>query len=279
MDDVDARAAVTSRRNSPRGQGRNMKDAVRQSAHRFSDSNATTASTPSRQAADRIFADISCGELVKEQDPVSIPAGATVQEAFEILTSHGIHFAPVRAEGEEDSYTGVFTFRSICTFLLTQYPQHSRRGFRSDIRIANNTSSKAPIYFDLRRLVCNTVGQRMAASDFAYVSNFVSTAAEDPVRLAFEHFSEGWHRISILDENGKLFGVLSQSAVLRHYVKNIGKENLDSVFPESIEDLFPRCCRTSIFSVQEQVRFTYTVGITLMRLSSLESLDREKTDN
>lgn len=184
------------------------------------------------------FSHIQCGDLIQSQSLIVIPPNSSVQEACEILTNHGIYYAPVQSTHNPTSYDGAFTFRSSCHFLLDHFRTSQRR------KLSKSNSA-------IRQPSSGTIGPCKLARDYVTIG-FVQCKYDNSVCQAAKLLRNRSHRMAIVNAEGKLIGVLTQSMVFRRFIQPF--DNLDKLFPKQLCDQFPFWFKKPLYSLSEKVR-------------------------
>eukprot|EP00184_Porphyridium_aerugineum_P000217 CAMPEP_0184696164 /NCGR_PEP_ID=MMETSP0313-20130426/3548_1 /TAXON_ID=2792 /ORGANISM="Porphyridium aerugineum, Strain SAG 1380-2" /LENGTH=319 /DNA_ID=CAMNT_0027154737 /DNA_START=108 /DNA_END=1067 /DNA_ORIENTATION=+ len=158
---------------------------------------------------------VTCGQVVQGQNPITIPATATLDEACEIIASNGILSALVE-NPDGPGYVGSFSYRSLLMFFLNQVPAHG---------------DKPAAVVDLRSVIMQAKPD-VKAADFCREKGkgYETVTVDQPLRAAVDLFAKGIHRCSVMDANNAIVvGTLSQSLALRFLAAR-----MDSAFPNVI---------------------------------------------
>ncbi|KAG0170996.1 cell separation during budding [Apophysomyces sp. BC1034] len=178
---------------------------------------------------------IKASGLIENQRVVTIAASMPVEEACDVLIQNNISSAPVyddTAPAEENngnaivhapSYVGMFDYGDLIAYILLV------------LHKAEQTST-----FEIRDIVQRAIkGQAVPvklASDLSRKNPFYSILPEATLLSAVEEFACGTHRVCVLEPNGAIKGILSQSTVVRYLYENRQQ------FPE-IEGLLSKTIR------------------------------------
>lgn len=197
----------------------------------------------------KVFKDTKCGDLVKDQVPISIPADTSVQDACDVLVKNRIHLAPVHSSNDKNKFIGVFTFRSLSAFILDHFANKRVNTPRRKSSLNSNQG------FDLRRMIVARVGSQQTAGEYSRVNEFLHCKHDRSLLSTGPMFRKGWHRVCVLDSNGSFIGVLTHAMVMRAFIEKV--DDLGTIFPEPISKLFPQNCNKSLFTISDKVSFMF----------------------
>nr|CAG8507514.1 1340_t:CDS:10 [Entrophospora candida] len=150
-------------------------------------------------------------DLVHDQKIVVIDGDTSIEGACDILVKNNISSAPVYDRSTK-SYVGMFDWADVMSYLLIVLKK------KNSIEQQKKTDAELTKEFqDLLKL--STEHQPI------------------PVKLAsvVELFGNGTHRVAVLDGDGNLKGILSQSGVLNYLYNNVTRfPQIESLFPKTI---------------------------------------------
>ncbi|KAF7726040.1 cell separation during budding [Apophysomyces ossiformis] len=162
---------------------------------------------------------IKASGLIENQNVITIPASTPVEEACDILIQNNISSAPVyddtvptetnnhNAIVHPPSYVGMFDYGDLIAYILL---------------VLHKTEQTST--FEIRDIVQRALqGQTVPvklASDLSRKNPFYSILPEATLLSAVEEFACGTHRVCVLEPNGTIKGILSQSTVVRYLYDN-----------------------------------------------------------
>ncbi|KAI9248573.1 hypothetical protein BDA99DRAFT_446229 [Phascolomyces articulosus] len=176
---------------------------------------------------------IPAGTLMKTQKVITIDGALPVEEACNVLIKNNISSAPVYDSAKSTTdYVGMFDYGDVIAYLLLvlldQVPGH---------HVQQQTEGESFEITDIiRRAIQGQSVPVRLASDLSQKNPFYSILPESTLLSAIEEFACGTHRVCVLDPNGGIQGILSQSTVVE-YLYNNRKQ-----FP-SIEKLYGQTLR------------------------------------
>ncbi|CAH1762086.1 4661_t:CDS:10 [Entrophospora sp. SA101] len=182
-------------------------------------------------------------DLVHDQKIVVIDGDTSIEGACDILVKNNISSAPVYDRSTK-SYVGMFDWADVMSYLLIVLKK------KNSIEQQKKTDAELTKEFqDLLKL--STEHQPIPvklASDLSNKNPFYSVYPETSLLQVVELFGNGTHRVAVLDADGNLKGILSQSGVLNYLYKNVTRfPQIESLFPKTSCDICssrlfcPRC--------------------------------------
>ncbi|CAM0141588.1 cell separation during budding [Umbelopsis sp. WA50703] len=162
---------------------------------------------------------IQAGTLIKGQKVITIDGSLPVEEACEILIKHNISSAPVYDSAPSESTTidhpksfiGMFDYADLISYLLIV--------LRKEIPPEDEST------LEIKELVRRAMdGERVPvklASDLSRKNPFCSVLPEATLVSILDEFACATHRVAVMQSNGNIMGILSQSRVIEHLYKNI----------------------------------------------------------
>lgn len=190
-----------------------------------------------------LFEDFKCADLIRQQTPIVIDSEKSFNDACNVLIEHRISSAPVYSQ-KTHSYVGMFDYRDIVEYLLILF--HKKNVFpNQQLRSSGQpTDSSTTPYFphtfnDLYELAISGEPTTVqVASDISGKNPFYSVFPDSPVIVAVDLLSNaGIHRLNVLDSNGTVIGILSQTDILRHLINNVASLSNESVFTKTLLQL------------------------------------------
>ncbi|KAI8881266.1 cystathionine beta-synthase [Backusella circina FSU 941] len=159
---------------------------------------------------------IKASSLIENQNVITIEASTPVEEACDILIKNNISSAPVYQNSNNDpsntivhpqSYVGMFDYGDIIAYILLVL---------QDIP----PPPGGEITFEIKDIVRRaSEGKEIPvrlASDLSQKNPFYSILPEATLLSAVEEFACGIHRVCVLNPDGTIKGILSQSTVTKY---------------------------------------------------------------
>eukprot|EP00002_Diphylleia_rotans_P025954 TRINITY_DN5150_c0_g1_i1.p1 TRINITY_DN5150_c0_g1~~TRINITY_DN5150_c0_g1_i1.p1 ORF type:complete len:327 (+),score=68.45 TRINITY_DN5150_c0_g1_i1:106-1086(+) len=153
----------------------------------------------------------------EHEDVITVPSHYSIEQTLRILNEHHILSAPVMVDG---SVIGMIDMLDVVAFFVQEY----RRGLISVVETLNEEQLQENLKtIDVQALTNG--GQSLKAS----VDKIFDMSERNPVcpvdhkgtlYQLMEVFAKGVHRVPLVDSNGRLCGVLSQSRVIRFLYEN-----------------------------------------------------------
>ncbi|KAI8981686.1 hypothetical protein BDF20DRAFT_420170 [Mycotypha africana] len=184
--------------------------------------------------------------LVEDQKVISIDGRLPVEEACNVLINNNISSAPVydsqinkvsTAIPHPKSYIGMFDYGDVIAYILlllenTPQPppekgeeegfpenltQHHPHNHQSQLKQENLT-------FEIKNIMKYALdGQEVPVkfvSDLSQKNPFYSIMPEATLLSAVEEFAYGTHRVCVLNPEGSIKGILSQSTVVKYFYEH-----------------------------------------------------------
>ncbi|KAI8601620.1 hypothetical protein EDD21DRAFT_429061 [Dissophora ornata] len=170
---------------------------------------------------------IQVGKLVEHQKVITIDANASIEDACEVLLKHGISSAPVY-NAESNTYVGMFDYSDLMTYILIVLK-------RMDVPLEDQT-------MEMRDLVqktnsCQNVPVKLA-SDLSGKDPFCTVLTESRLGAVVNDFGTGIHRVAVIDSNGSVAGLLSQSSTLDYLLRHLSEfPQLQPVMQQTLQQL------------------------------------------
>ncbi|CAI2176459.1 4197_t:CDS:2 [Funneliformis geosporum] len=203
-------------------------------------------------------------ELVANQKVIIIDGEATIEDACDILIKNNISSAPVY-DNKSKTYVGMFDWADVMTYLLIVLKKKDilEQQQKSDEELTSE-------FNDLLKLAiqCQPVPVKLA-SDLSNKNPFYSVFPETSLLQVVELFGSGTHRVVVVDADGNMKGILSQSRVVNYLYQNVMKfPKIEQLFPKTIKDL--DIGRSTVISAQAD-SFVLD-ALTMMNKNSLSSI-------
>lgn len=192
-----------------------------------------------------------CYELVWGQPPVYISAEDTVQIAQKVLARHHISCAPMQMLPSEGP-SAVFNHRSIGLYLLDTFSRPSPIGRRHP-QTGRPSSAMPPL--NLRLMACSTFGPERPATTFASPEQYVALRQGEKLSVVVNHFKRNVSQVFVLNSRGTILGQITRADLLAQFVQK-GISDIDTAFPETVDQRFSDSCRRSVNTICETVRHT-----------------------
>ncbi|KAI8054292.1 hypothetical protein BDF22DRAFT_654480 [Syncephalis plumigaleata] len=170
---------------------------------------------------------VPCGHIITQQEMIQIDANASMETACETLVTHCISSAPIYDE-KEKHYIGMFDYSDLLTYVLlvlkrAKIPQHENT--RQVLRLVREAAAEQNVPVRL-------------ASDLSQKNPFYALLAESSLIQALEIFAKGAHRLAIINQDGSIKGILSQSALIKYIAQQAGKyPSLDAILKQTLTEL------------------------------------------
>jgi len=180
---------------------------------------------------------IKASSLVHNQHVIEIDGNVSIEEACQILVENNISSAPVYTHDKKRHYLGMFDYGDVIAYILLVLHRRKSNTIKEEEEDAVDTES-----FEIRDIVHKALqGQRVPvgmASDLSRKNPFYSILEEATLISAVEIFACGTHRVTILNSNGEVKGILSQSNVVRYLFENRKQfPDIDEVMNKTIHQL------------------------------------------
>ncbi|KAI7867976.1 hypothetical protein BDF14DRAFT_1798257 [Spinellus fusiger] len=229
---------------------------------------------------------VNVASLVEKQKVIEIDGALPVEEACDILIHHAISSAPiytteqVQDSPSKTSYIGMFDYGDVIAYLLLvlkSMPPQLGPSAEVDFVVSSAEVDSLEQAKDVSteiHAILRLANQGKSvpvklASDLSHKNAFYSLMPETTLLSAVEEFGCGTHRVCVMNPQGTLKGILSQSVVLR-YLHEHQKQ-----FPEIVA-LFNKTLRelhlgeTPVISVSSDA--TVLEALSLMNTHGISSL-------
>ncbi|CAG8476102.1 392_t:CDS:2, partial [Acaulospora colombiana] len=175
---------------------------------------------------------IKAGELA-EPNVIVIDGDTSIEEACDILIQKSISSAPVY-DSTTNTYVGMFDWSDVMSYLLIVLKKKNilEQQQKSDEELTSE-------FKDLLKLAteCQPIPVKLA-SDLSHKNPFQSVLPETPLLKVVELFGSGTHRAVVIDAEGKIKGILTQSKVVTYLYQNVIKfPSIERLFPKKMDDL------------------------------------------
>ncbi|KAF0553535.1 CBS-domain-containing protein [Gigaspora margarita] len=172
-------------------------------------------------------------DLVADQKVVVIDGEKPIEEACDILTRNNISSAPVY-DASTKSYSGMFDWADVMTYLLIVLKKKD-----ASQQLEKTDAELSAEFNDLVKLAshCQPVPVKLA-SDLSKKNPFYSVLPETSLLQVVELFGSGTHRVAVVDANGIIKGILTQSRVVNYFYQNVTKfPPIEQLFPKTLNEL------------------------------------------
>ncbi|CAG8520789.1 13245_t:CDS:10 [Gigaspora rosea] len=152
---------------------------------------------------------------------------------MQILTRNNISSAPVY-DASTKSYSGMFDWADVMTYLLIVLKKKD-----ASKQLEKTDAELSAEFNDLVKLAshCQPVPVKLA-SDLSKKNPFYSVLPETSLLQVVELFGSGTHRVAVVDANGIIKGILTQSRVVNYFYQNVTKfPPIEQLFPKTLNEL------------------------------------------
>ncbi|CAG8602660.1 4968_t:CDS:10, partial [Scutellospora calospora] len=163
-------------------------------------------------------------DLVIDQKVVVIDGEIPIEEACDILMRNNISSAPVY-DNSTKSYSGMFDWADVMTYLFIVLKT------KDALKQEKSEAELSAEFKDLLKLAshCQPVPVKLA-SDLSKKNPFYSVLPETSLLQVVELFGSGTHRVAVVDADGHIKGILTQSRVTKF-------PPIEQLFPKTLNDL------------------------------------------
>ncbi|CEI94059.1 hypothetical protein RMCBS344292_08282 [Rhizopus microsporus] len=168
---------------------------------------------------------IKASSLIKDQKVITIDGSLPVEEACNLLIENNITSAPVYESKVKEvsettivhprSYVGMFDYGDVIAYILLVLQNMPPPG---------DDEAQESMNFEIKDIIRRAVEGREVpvrlASDLSQKNPFYSILPEATLLSAVEEFAYGIHRVCVLNPDGSIKGILSQSNVARYLYTN-----------------------------------------------------------
>ncbi|KAI8341244.1 hypothetical protein BC941DRAFT_416307 [Chlamydoabsidia padenii] len=164
---------------------------------------------------------VQASYLIKNQNVIEIAGNTPVEIACSVLVDNNISSAPVYSHPDQStneqlavihtskSYIGCFDYADVIAYLLL---------------VLRSSTADESGSLELQDIVKRALdGQQVPvslASDLSQKNPFCSVLPEATLASVVEEFSCGIHRVSVMNPDGRIKGILSQSTVVKYFYEN-----------------------------------------------------------
>jgi len=179
-----------------------------------------------KQKARELLAKETVKAIEAPESVIVIDSKENLHDAFQKLLDNNILSAPVH-DKEKNEFIGFLDVRDLVSFVVFVYDEQ---------KVTDNTR--------LRDLIQHGTGQfKMPTTDGVTVSylarrnRFVSVATDAPLERVSELLAKGVHRVPVLNPQGKVVNVVSQSSIVKYLADHLRDAILDNKNDPTIEAL------------------------------------------
>ncbi|KAG0049464.1 cell separation during budding, partial [Linnemannia elongata] len=152
---------------------------------------------------------LQVGKLLENQPIVIIDANSSVEDASEVLLKKGVSSAPIY-DSARKMFVGMFDYSDLMTYILLvlkkmEVPLEDQTMEIRDLIQKTNRSQNVPV-----KLV----------SDLSGNDPFCTVLAETKLGGVVNDFGTGIHRVAVMDSEGNMIGVLTQSLTLDYLMRH-----------------------------------------------------------
>ncbi|KAI8061772.1 hypothetical protein BC940DRAFT_279338 [Gongronella butleri] len=189
---------------------------------------------------------VKVSSLIKDQNVIEVDGNTPVEQACNTLIKNNISSAPVftmashSTGAPQKKYVGMFDYGDVIAYLLL---------------VLKNPSAEHSSSFEIQDIVQRAMNGKQVpvslASDLSQRNPFYSILSEATLLSAVEEFACGTHRLCVMQPNGQIKGILSQSTVVKYLYEHRRQ------FPQ-VDDLLNKTLRqlklgeTEIISVNSE---------------------------
>ncbi|KAL7327746.1 cell separation during budding [Mucor circinelloides] len=174
---------------------------------------------------------VKASTLVKDQEVITIEGSLPVEEACNVLINNNISSAPVYDAQVKEvsdnsiiharSYVGMFDYGDVIAYILLVLQNMPPPG---DEEEELDGKARENLTFEIKDIVRRALeGEDVPvklASDLSQKNPFYSIMPEATLLSAVEEFAYGTHRVCVLNPDGTIKGILSQSTVAKYIFDN-----------------------------------------------------------
>ncbi|KAG4091380.1 CBS-domain-containing protein [Neocallimastix lanati (nom. inval.)] len=159
-----------------------------------------------------------CCDLIKGQEPITIDSSVSVEEGCKKLVEHQFTSAPV-IDNKTGKIVGILDYRDLVAFILLVFSKEKDNA-NHDIFLDYDRGSKIKyIVENASKLSKEDENNKLSIHLLADLSlkNPTNTLLyNSPILKAIDIFSQGIHRLLLVKEDGSLYGILSQSDIVKY---------------------------------------------------------------
>ncbi|CAB4416594.1 unnamed protein product [Rhizophagus irregularis] len=203
-------------------------------------------------------------ELVEDQKIIIIDGDTAIEAACDTLIKNNVSSAPVY-DNKTKTYVGMFDWADVMTYLLIVLKKKDilEQQRKSDEELTSE-------FNDLLKLAIQSQPVPVKlASDISNRNPFYSVFPETSLLQVVELFGSGTHRVSVVDADGNMKGILTQSRVINYLYNNVTKfPQIEELFPKSLHEL--NIGKSTVISAQAD---SFVIeALTMMNKNSLSSI-------
>jgi len=179
-----------------------------------------------KQRARELLGKQTVSAIVAPEAVIVIDSKENLHDAFQKLLDNNILSAPVH-DKEKNEFIGFLDVRDLVSFVVFVYDEQ---------KVTDNTR--------LRDLIQHGTGQfKMPTTDGVTVSylarrnRFFSVAPDAPLLRVSELLAKGVHRVPVVNPQGKVINVISQSSIVKFLAEHLRDAILDNKNDPTIEAL------------------------------------------
>ncbi|CAO3594206.1 unnamed protein product [Absidia cylindrospora] len=180
---------------------------------------------------------IKASSLIENQNVIEIDGNTPVEQACNVLIDNNISSAPVYTHVNPEAnkqairggktYDGFFDYADVIAYILL---------------VLRSTSADESGSLEIRDIVKRALQGKQVpvslASDLSQKNPFYSILPEATLISAVEEFSCGTHRVCVLNPDGQIKGILSQSTVVKYLYENKHQfPEIDAMMNKTLREL------------------------------------------
>jgi len=159
---------------------------------------------------------------MKHEEVLTVPADASVEQTLQLL--HKNHLLSVPVVDKSGAVLGLVDLMDIVSFVLSVSPD--------------------PLALKKEELQSLEIAGRTMALE--HIKNVIDASGKDPyvpisnknkASMAIPYFAKGIHRLPVINDNGKLVGILAQSDIVRLLGENLHMGKLKVIGERKVTDL------------------------------------------
>ncbi|KAI7900264.1 uncharacterized protein BX663DRAFT_518067 [Cokeromyces recurvatus] len=176
---------------------------------------------------------VKASSLIKDQQVITIDGSLPIEEACDVLINNNISSAPVYYPDVKTvtnssivharSYVGMFDYGDVIAYILLVLQNMPPPGDEEESRL-DEGKGESELTFEIRDILHRALEGREVpvklASDLSQKNPFYSIMPEATLLSVVEEFAYGTHRVCVLNPDGTIKGILSQSTVARYLFEN-----------------------------------------------------------
>ncbi|KAI9476305.1 MAG: hypothetical protein EXX96DRAFT_486283 [Benjaminiella poitrasii] len=178
---------------------------------------------------------VKASSLIEDQQVITIDGSLPVEEACDVLIKNSISSAPVYDPDVKTvsdapivharSYVGMFDYGDVIAYILLVLQNMPPPGDEKEDKESNEAKNReSNVTFEIKDILYRALeGKEVPAklaSDLSQKNPFYSIMPEATLLSAVEEFAYGTHRVCVLNPDGSIKGILSQSTVAKYLFEN-----------------------------------------------------------